>query len=304
MIKTDVTIRGGGYEASFRSDLGGNCYRLVNEGLGADILRHPEDEEQLFSEIFLFGNAILFPPNRISGASFEFEGRKYVFPLNERSTGCHLHGELYKTRFEVEELSESSVTFSYECRAGEYLGFPHAFRIRRIYTLDERGLTECTEMCNLSGLNMPYMLAFHTTFNLPFVCGGEGASLKMPVGREQLRNEKYLPTGEYAKGRERERALSDGSYRLSQSAVSALYESAASDTVITDEKTGRKIVYSASNEYGYRLLWQRVGGAFVVTEPQTSAIDLFHLDTPPSENGLIVIPPNSSVRTYTAIRVE
>ena len=137
MIKTDVTISGGGYIASFRSDLGGNCYRLIHEISGSDILRTPRDESELFSSVFLFGNAILFPPNRVRGGSFEFGGKTYKFPINEPKTGCHLHGELYKTPFKIKEQSDSSVTFEYKAEAGEYLGFPHAFSVLRKYELSE-----------------------------------------------------------------------------------------------------------------------------------------------------------------------
>lgn len=306
MIHTDVKISGGGYEADFRSDLGGNCYRLFHQPSGAELLRTPADEEELFSHIFLFGNAILFPPNRIRGGSFTFEGREYNFPVNEPSTGSHIHGALYKTPFEIAWQNESSVCFVYSAQAGEYLNFPHAFTMKRSYTLDEKGLCECVEMINDSDENMPFMLAFHTTFNVPFITGAcaDSCFLKVPVGREHIRDKQYLPTLEYIGGRDREKKLDSGEWRISDEAVSAFYESTGNVAEITDTSTGMSIVYEASEEYAYRMLWRKDGARFVVVEPQTCAIDCFHLEAPAEEKGLIVIPPGKSVKLYTSFSVR
>jgi aldose 1-epimerase len=306
MIYTDVKICGGGYEAYFRSDLGGNCYRLFHAPSGAELLRTPSDDEELFSEIFLFGNAILFPPNRIRGGEFTFEGREYKFPVNEKSTGSHLHGVLYKTPFKVEKLSDSSVVFSYSAQTGEYLDFPHAFTLKRSYSLGDAGLSECVEMINRSAENMPFMLAFHTTFNVPFLKDSDADAhfLKLPVGREHIRDSKYLPTLEYVGGRERELNLCEGKWKINHGAVSAFYESIERAAQIIDESSGMRIVYEASDEYAYRLLWRREGARFVVVEPQTAAIDCFHLEESAEKKGLIVIPPEKSVKLYTKFSVK
>ena len=306
MINTDVTIMGGGYEASFRSDLGGNCYSLIHKESGASLLRSPKDEKELFSEIFLFGNAILFPPNRIKGAEFEFDNRTYKFPMNEPATGCHLHGELYKTPFEISELTDDFVCFTYSAKAGEYLGFPHAFTIKRCYHLDENGMTETVKVVNESDFDMPFMLAFHTTLNVPFMkdSDGENCTLKMPVGKEHIRNEKYIPTLEYIGGREREKALCDGEYKICENPVSAFYESESEKTVVIDKKSGKRLVYTATSEYKYRMLWRKTGAKYVVAEPQTCAIDCFHLEKSAEEKGLIVIPKRGEIELQTKFYIE
>ncbi len=305
MIKNDVTLYKGGYRAEFRSDMGGNCYRLFHEPTGSEIFRMPEDEEHLQKEVYLLGNPILFPPNRIRGGEFEFRGMRYSFPINEPSTGCHIHGALYKTRFDIAEKREDYVRFEYSARAGEYLSFPHAFRLVREYTLDESGLLETVTVYNDSERDMPFMLAFHTTFNIPFTPDAcrENCYMQVKVGREHIRDEKYLPTLEYAGGRQRERELNEGSYSLSGGALSAFYESCANTSLVMDKGNGLAIFYEASDEYKYRMLWQKAGGAFVVIEPQTAAIDCFHLEAPAEEKGLIVIPAgeNKTLKTKFGI---
>jgi aldose 1-epimerase len=306
MINTDVTIRGGGYIAALRSDLGGNCYRLYHEPTRAEILRSPENEERRVKEQFLFGNPILFPPNRISGGSFDFCGKRYELPINEPSTGCHLHGALYKTEFKVTALTESSVTFEYTAGEGEYISFPHAFSIKRIYSLDEGGLSETVEVTNLSDTIMPFMLAYHTTFNAPFIEGSEVEDCYLMTGvvREHLRNEKYIPTLEYASGRERDEAIASGAYSVASGALSAFYSNNTRRSVVTDKRAGVSIVYEASEEYGYRMLWAKEDGRFIVVEPQTCAIDCFHLDAPAEEFGLISVLPGKTKVLNTVIRID
>ena len=301
MIKTDVSLHAGGYIAEFRSDMGGNCYRLYHEPTGSEIFRMPENEEHLNKEVYLLGNPILFPPNRIRGAEFEFRGVKYTFPMNEPSTGCHIHGALYKTAFNVSEHSDDGVRFEYSAKSGEYLNFPHEFKIVREYRLDESGLAEMITVYNLSERAMPFMLAFHTTFNVPFAQGAcaENCYMKVSVGREHIRDEKYLPTLEYVGGREREIQLNEGRFPLSGGSLSAFYESLGNTSYVIDREKGISIFYEASDEYKYRMLWQKAGGAFTVIEPQTAAIDCFHLEEPAEQKGLIVIDPGEKISLRT-----
>ncbi len=306
MINTDVKLESGGYVAEFRSDIGGNCYRLYHKPTGAELLRTPKDEKELFSQVFLFGNAILFPPNRIRNGEFEFDGRKYSFPINEPKTNSHLHGSLYKMPFKKVAQTENHVEFLYEAKSGEYLDFPHAFRVLRSYTLDESGLTESVKVFNDSETKMPFMLAFHTTFNIPFSPGAceENCYMKVAVGKEHLRDEKYLPTLEYASGREREEELNDGKYQISKCALSAFYDNFDSKSEILDTGAGLKIVYEGSEEYKYRMLWVKEGGNLAVIEPQTCAIDCFHLEESADKKGLIVIEPNSSKELVTKFYIS
>lgn len=300
MIETDVTLSGGGYLARLSSGFGGACYSLSGPQ-GEEILRTPADKSEWEKTPFLFGNPILFPPNRIRGGQFVFENVTYSFPVNEKETGAHLHGELYRRSFCIVSKDDSGVTFSFSAREGEYLGFPHAFTINRRYRLDSRGLSEETEVINRSERNMPFMLAFHTTFNL-FFDGGSMADCRLciPVGREQVRNERYLPTGEWKKIGERERKLSAGEYAPDEN-LSALYEARGNRIRIDNRKTGKSIVYEADERYRYRMLWKRAEQSFVVTEPETAAIDCFHLDKSPGKYGLLVVPPHGRISLGTRV---
>ena len=303
MIDTDVTLSADGYGARFRRDLGATCYSLTGPG-GEDILRAPADERELKENPFLFGNPILFPPNRISGGSFVFEGRKYSFPVNERETGAHLHGELYRRPFRIEKLTSDSVSFVFSAEKDEYLGFPHTFEICRHYCLCAEGLIEDAEICNHSGRNMPFMLAFHTTFRLQFDKGNiSDYRLSLPVGREEIRDGKYLPTGEWKTPGSRELRLSKGEY-IPDETISAFYESKGSRGRIFRAHSSKAVCYEADENYRYRMLWKRANDPFVVIEPQTAAIDCFHLPEGPEKYGLLVIPPSKKICLRTRIGIE
>ena len=306
MIKTDVKISSCGYEADLCSTLGGNCYRLYHRPTDSSLLRTPRDEKELFSEIFLFGNPILFPCNRIRGGEFTFEDRIYRFPINEPETGCHIHGALYKAPFTIEDIGDDRVTFVFRAKAGEYLGFDHGFVIKRHYLLDADGLHERVEVTNLSEKNMPFMLAFHTTLNIPFANGGsaDACRLSLDVTEEQLRDENYLPTLRYRGGTARERAMCKGRYEISSSPLSALYGVSGQRAVIRDSEAGLSIAYEGDAEYRYRMLWRREGAPFFVIEPQTCAIDCFHLERNADEKGLIVIPPHETISLCTRLALE
>ncbi len=61
---------------------GANCMRLRNEKYNSTILRETPANGVL-DNLYLYGMPILYPVNRIFKGSFEFEGRKYQFPINE-----------------------------------------------------------------------------------------------------------------------------------------------------------------------------------------------------------------------------
>ncbi|MBQ9784103.1 MAG: aldose 1-epimerase [Clostridia bacterium] len=306
MIHTDVHLSCDAYHADIASARGGICFRLVHLPTGADILRTPQNEAHLNENVYLFGNPPLFPPNRIVGGRFEFEGREYVFPLNEPQTGCHIHGAMWDMPFEIAEQNEAHVRLVYRAKKDEYIGFPHAFTFVRDYTLDENGLTEVTEVTNDSGEHMPFMLAYHTTFNLPFLAGActDDLRVRLSVGREEMRTEKFIPTGVFREPDEREAHLHSGDYVPVGTHLSAFYECCDTMT-LTDVRRGVSVVYEGdAAAFPYRMLFQPADGTLFVCEPQTCAIDCFHLDGDAADYGLISLQPNETRTFCTRIGVK
>ena len=306
MIETDIRLIAHGYEADISTRRGGICFRLLHTPTGADILRTPRDAAHLAENVYLFGNPPLFPPNRIVGGRFTFEGREYVLPLNEPSTGCHIHGAMWDMPFTAVEQTKEHVRLVYRAKCGEYIGFPHAFTFVHDYTLCEKGLVERTEVTNDSGENMPFLLAYHTTFNLPFLKDSrtEELRVRLGVGREEVRTEQFIPTGEFRAPAAREAAMQKGEYVPVGTHLSAFYECCDTMT-LTDTRTGVCVVYEGdAKAFPYRMLFQPADGTLFVCEPQTAAIDCFHLNGKAEDYGLISLSPNEKRSFCTRIGVE
>ena len=304
-MRLDVTLETSHYLAQFDSANGAACYRLYHKPSRSELLRTPDSEEALAENRFLFGNPILFPPNRIRGGEFSFEGRQYRFPINEPNTGCHLHGALYRMPFCLASVSESEAVFCYRAEAGEYLNFPHAFRVERRYSLsDDAGLKETTVIFNDSEQNMPAMLAYHTTFRIPFSeeSAAEHYCLTLPVDRLHKRDAHFLPTCEYENG-DMNRLLRSGQFVPCRHTVSAFFSAEGSTMRLQDEKKNLTLQYRTEG-FGYWMLYNGGNRDFLVVEPQTCAIDAFHIDQSYFEAGVISLPPHEKAEFTTCISLE
>ena len=295
-----IKIAGGGYTAVINLSRGANCISLKNEEYGAKLLREPDYGN--FDNPYLYGMPILFPVNRISGGCFEFEGREYRFPINEPSTGCHLHGELHATPFEAREVSESRVLCAYRAESGEYLGFPHAFEITIEYSLGEGGMIHVTEVKNLSGENMPCMLGFHTTFNSGFAGGGEVRAFA-DIAEEYRRNMKnYLPTGEKPSFDDISNLINSGELSPYGRAISRHYRAGRSGLMTLENlERGLKIVYENDEKFAFRLIYNGAGDEYICLEPQNCAANAPNAPFGRVEGGFDFIRPGESKKYISKI---
>ena len=225
-MSNKISIHCGEWSAIIDTKHGANCIGLRNEKYGAKLLRELPNEGEPDNP-YLYGMPILFPVNRIDGGSFAFEGRRYVFPINEPSTGCHLHGEMHKMPFAVIKQDKHFVQCRYRAKSGDYLGFPHAFEILQEYELKEDGFYHTVTVTNLSENNMPLFLGFHTTFNTLFTASGrpENIFVFANISEEYERNMEvnYLPTGEKPAFDAVSMALSEGAYKPFEKKTSRHY---------------------------------------------------------------------------------
>ena len=250
---------------------GANCISLKNERFGVSLLREPPEDGKLDNP-YLYGMPILFPVNRIENGIFEFEGRRYEFPINEPSTGCHLHGELHKMRFEVLKHEKSLIKCHYRADSGEYIGFPHSFEILQEYELKDDGFYHTVTLANLSEQNMPIFLGFHTTFNTLFTKDSKPKNMRVlaDISEEYERNMEvnYLPTGIKPRFDAVSVSLSDGTYKPFDGKISRHYRGNGHMS-ITDIGNGLRMVYENDVKYGFRLIYNGGSDGYICLEPQT-----------------------------------
>lgn len=265
-----LAVSGGGYTARIDLQRGANCVSLRNEKYGAVILR---ERGKVLDNPYLYGMPVLFPVNRISGGRFSFEGREYVFPVNEPATGCHLHGLLHETPFSLLEKTDSKVSCIYRADARTpYLRFPHSFELQMDYELSEKGLRHTTRVTNCSDTNMPVLLGFHTTFNARFCPGGGDIRVLAQLEKEYARNMKnYLPTGKMPAFDEVSASLNGGTFDPFSAPISRHYRSAGDGRmVIYDKGNDLSVVYENDEKLGFRLIYNGNADGYICLEPQTS----------------------------------
>ena len=301
-----IEIRCSDYTAKINLMRGANCVSLRSQKYGASILREPPSVGELDNP-YLYGMPILFPVNRIENGTFAFEGREYRFPINETATGCHLHGELHRMSFECVGSTESRVICRYRANTGEYLGFPHAFEIIQEYELTEQGLRHTVTVSNLSELNMPVFLGFHTTFNTRFLAESRSEDIRAfaDVTEEFERNMavNYLPTGVKLPFDAVSEALSKGSYQPFTGKISRHYRGFGK-MMLTDVKKRVRMVYDSDGKFGFRLIFNGGDDGYICLEPQNCLANCQNAPFPRSETGFDWIEAGKSKKYCSSIYLE
>lgn len=263
-----IRIKAGGYSAVINPMRGANCISLRCEEYGAKILREPMDFENP-DDPYLYGMPVLYPVNRISGGKFLFEDREYDFGVNEPSTNCHLHGNVHNAEFSVLETKEDYVSCFY---TGALAGDMNKFSIEISYRLSCCGLEQRTAIENLSNMNMPNFLGFHTTFNAPFLSDGKKEDIRLfsAVEKEAERDENFLPTGKLLETDDITFAIRKGEFYPFEKKISRNYKVEKGSVIeFKDIKKGVSLIYENDEKFGWRLLYNGEGDEYVCFEPMT-----------------------------------
>ncbi len=300
-----ITLENCGYIAEILPDRGGNCIRAAYPNLKIEALRTPTGYQSFDDGPFFFGTPFLFPPNRISGGHFIFEGRDYYLPKNEVKLGNFLHGEMHKTAFEILHQSKNELILEYQATKDKpYLTFPHQFTATLRYFIDEKGIHQQVSMRNDSDLNMPYAVGFHTTFNVKFL---EGQALgdtlaTLSCGREVERTPDYLPTGRLFDQTPEIETLNGEGIKLTNEGISHLFEmTEPRQMMLTDKKSGHSVTYTASEGYRYWMFYQLPGSEFICAEPQTWMSNCPNAPFDRAETGFEYLEPNEEKTVETLI---
>jgi len=284
-----ITIKHNDYTATINTKRGANCISLKNSAYNISVLREPDYSKELDNP-YLYGMPILFPVNRIFGGSFTFEGRKYDFPINEPNTNCHLHGMLHETEFEVKSNAENEIICTYNAtKEKPYLKFPHEFEIEITYRLSDNGFFHKTKATNLSELNMPVMLGFHTTFNV----ASSDVRIKAEISKEFERNMKnYLPTGNNPEFDDVGKNLILGEFNPLSRPISKHYKAYGDGKmVIYNPERNYSIVYENDKKYEYRLIYNGNADEYICLEPQNCIANCVNSPYNPKEVGFDYISP-------------
>lgn len=301
-----VWLKAGSLEACVLPDVGANLIAYRDTEKGYAFLREPGAEEMdaFKARPFVHGIPVLFPPNRYEDGRFPWQGKVYSFPVNEPSTGNHLHGFVHSLTWAVDHYSadelESRVQLSLQVGEGHpvYAYIPHAFTIRLRYTLSAEGLVQHVLVRNDGRDRMPCLLAFHTTVKAPFAPGSrrEDCSLKLTIGQRWELDERMLPTGRHQPlSPDEERMKADGVwpyFEAMDNHYTAVPQDGRNRMELTDARAGVKLVYDVGTAYKQWMIWNNEASAdYFCPEPQMNLVNAPHSSLPADEIGLIGLEP-------------
>lgn len=305
-----AVLRADGYEAWVLPAMGGNVLRFAHEGLGVEALRVPADAKALRAAPAVYGTPLLFPPNRIFGGAFTFEGRAYRFPINEPSRNSFIHGFLMETPMMIAEAGsggdEVMLSLLYRATADVPYGtFPHAFSVRLALRLGAGGLSQAVTVTNESREAMPVGLGFHTAFYIPRARRAD-FRVRAPVGREWLTDPSTIrPNGRYAEGTPLHAALNNEGLPPLDAPVSNLFERAPGAASVLDLGRGTEICYRADDAYRFWMLWNQAAQAdHFCIEPMTWTVDAPNSPLPPQESGFDSLPPGKARTLVTRLSIR
>ncbi len=306
-----VTLKSkdGAYIVKIQPQRGANCLEFCHIPSNISALRTYNPENFVPENPFLYGTPLLFPPNRIKGGKFTYDSREYSLPINEEETGCFLHGTLHETPFEVVNVTDDSILCRYTAtKTAPYLTYPHEFTLTVEYKLTEDGLTQTVEITNDSDKKMPVGLAFHTTFMMPFVKGGDVKSIRMtlPVGEEYDRDmSDFSMTWELVQDKEFHNKLCGGKVVPAEQFISRHFSRPKGAALrLTDTESGYSVVYDADDSFKYWMVYNGGEPDFLCVEPQTWINSAPQAPAKMGDVNIIGIEPHEARKFVTVMRVE
>jgi aldose 1-epimerase len=296
-----VLLKFGRYSAVLLPRIGSNLISFRDDENDYQLLREPKEEEfaSFVERPMIHGIPVLFPPNRFDGGRFTFNGRDYVFPVNEPATGNHLHGFVYNCPWEVKsfgtDATSSYVTaiLRFDEQHPSYVYFPHTFTLSLTYILTEEGLTQTFSAHNEGPDELPFMLGYHTAVNAPFAPGStiEDIDVLLTIGERWQLGGRMLPTGQSQALDAGEQALKSGAGNPYYADMDNHYSSVPQDgrniMVLTDNKAKVRLVYDAGLKYKHWMVWNnQSNGKFFCPEPQTNLVNAPNSTLPAEVSGL------------------
>ena len=310
-----ITLSAAGYTAVFAPANGGAILSLKKGD--TEIFHHLGTDEQILAKPTSYGLPLLFPPNRLDGGTFTFEGVKTTVPITEPARNTSCHGFLHTRPWQVagyqesEDTAEIHLVFEGDESTDFYQNYPYEFEAELIYKIDKDGLHQQINLTNLSGKNMPYGLGWHSAFALPGwdLNKAKDAKVRVSVGKRIMVDDRMLPTGEVKdlipeEAEFRSEAGGSPLFRIMDDHYTV--EPIERDgkpfhgAVLTDPDGRYEVVYRVDDFYKHWMIWNcRQEGSFICIEPQNWRINAPNLDLPREESGLDVLA-DQETRTICA----
>lgn len=309
-----VILKNDRLEARLAPACGSNVYSLIDGLTGYAILGEPSTISAMKERPFSYGIPVLFPPNRIEGGSFEWNGKTYALDMTFPHMNQHIHGIVGREAWELVLVEDEDIPRAVtRLRSWEHPNvfrqWQHNFELRMTVELDGTVLRQRVEIDNMGEDAMPWGLGYHTRFRMPISPDGsaEECVLTASVDGQWELGPTNLPTGKLlplSEGRNLPAGL-PGNVPLDD-----LFRATAPNTATyTDPHAGIMIVYRASPEFIHWIVFNHNlphvdYTDHVCFEPYTWMSNAPKVPIPADESGVKSLQPGQSVTCTTELHVE
>jgi aldose 1-epimerase len=284
--------------------LGSNLLSLFDKEHKAQLLRTPKSREEYVARAMLYGNPVLFPPNRIEDAMFTFQGKTYHLEMNRAKENNHIHGFVHNKRWSVVSENGESSELVTRLRSDDYPDimeqFPHSFELTIRFVLTETGIKQTLLISNHSAETMPLGIGYHTTFPFP----APASRLQIEVGKQWQLNERMLPTGQFLDSPlQKELAARTGleGRQLDDAFVMTQDKKA----MLTLPEFGLTLTYTVGDDFKHWVIYNGKGTEdFLAIEPYSWITNAPNLSLPAEVTGLSRLEPGEQKRFETEIAVS
>jgi aldose 1-epimerase len=111
------------------------------------------------------GQVLLPWPNRLSGATYEFDGERHSLPVSDAETGSAIHGLVRWTSWSAVWRADDRITLEHVLHPQP--GYPFTLRLRVEYALGDDGLTVHTTAENVGTHACPFGAGHHPYLKAP-----------------------------------------------------------------------------------------------------------------------------------------
>ncbi len=138
------------------------------------------------------GQTLIPWPNRIAGATYEFDNNSYLLPVNQPSDDAAIHGLVRFLPWDVVKASDDEITLANTLWPTP--GYPFALYSQAAFTLTGTGLSVAYKVTNIGSGSLPVGVGTHPYFTVGTPTVDE-ALLTVPAETMLLTDDNGIPTG-------------------------------------------------------------------------------------------------------------
>lgn len=268
--------------ALFNPQVGASLIELHLSGLS--LIDLPGSEKYPLESNPYHPSSLLTPwVNRVRNGNYSFKGKNYQLPINEPNLGNAIHGLLARASFDVEQVSENSITLIH-AYSGEEPNYPFPFTFRYTYTLQDSGSLEITfEAKNTGTSSLPFACGWHPYFSFPDT-SAEDLEIKFKPISRFLSDSQMIPLQE-------ENLNGKQHFKFATEKIDHVFRLESQEKHLTefiDTKHQRSLFLEQSSiQFPFLVVFQPEGYTSVAIEPMTANTDAFN-----TGDGLVELAPD------------